>query len=598
MKAYTSYIIGGIMLLIGLGIGWAIKPAATSSMDSTHHHGDASSASSDEGGEIWTCSMHPQIRQDEAGICPICEMDLIPLDNSMSNDDPTILRMNEEAVKLSQIETFVVGDSRGDSSNSGQSSKAEIKVDGSVVLDERTVKSQTAHLSGRIEEMLVTFEGQYITKGQRIGRLYSVDLLAASQELLTAHRYDDRVEGLEEAAVQKLKNWKISDDAIQQMLEGGRAIETIDIYADHSGYVLDKKLSQGDYVKQGQVLYSTGSTGRLWLVFDVFESDIGRVRVGSKVSFTTPSVPNRAFDAGVTYVDPLLNPDSRTAIVRAEIDNHEGLLKPGMLLDGMIEASSGAIDARGGEEAVSIPNSAILWTGDKSVVYVQVPDNEVPSFEFREVEIERREGDFSVLKSGIAVGDEVVVQGAFVIDAAAQLNNNLSMMNRDVKVKKDEDAGVVPSFAGATPDVFKEQLDGVVVAYLGLKNALVNTSADEASLEADLFLKSLAAMDMDLLAAEPHMYWMENLRTMEDHGKKIKDRLDVEEQRDQFDFLSQAVIKSVRAFGTAGTTYYVQHCPMAKGNQGADWISAEEGIRNPYFGDKMMKCGVVKLELK
>ena len=157
------------------------------------------------------------------------------------------------------------------SSGNNQNS-ASIKVDGTIELDERTIKSQTAHLSGRIESMAVTFEGQYISKGQKIASIYSTELLAASQELLTAAQYNDKVEGLKDAAIQKLKNWKITDNQIQQILSSGKTMETINIYSDHAGFVINRKLSQGDYVKQGQSMYSLGSTARLWLIFNVFES--------------------------------------------------------------------------------------------------------------------------------------------------------------------------------------------------------------------------------------------------------------------------------------------------------------------------------------
>jgi len=154
MKKYKQYLIGALLLLVGLAIGWVLKPS--SSAAENHNHEVMSSGGDEKDEEIWTCSMHPQIRQNEFGICPICEMDLIPLDNSMGSDDPTVLQMSKEAAKLAQIETFIVGGN----GNAVASESSSVKVDGTVELDERTVKSQTAHLSGRIESMAVTFEGQ------------------------------------------------------------------------------------------------------------------------------------------------------------------------------------------------------------------------------------------------------------------------------------------------------------------------------------------------------------------------------------------------------------------------------------------------------
>ena len=590
MNNYKTYIFGALLLLGGLAIGWFLKPSSNNTMDGdVHNH----SATRDKGGEeIWTCSMHPQIRQNEPGICPICEMDLIPLDNTMANDDPTVLRMSKEAAKLAQVETYVIG---GNSKTLAETDNHDIKVDGTVELDERTIKSQTAHLSGRIESMAVTFDGQYVSKGQQIATIYSTELLAASQELITAAQYNDRVEGLKDASIQKLKNWKVTDTQIQQILTSGKPMETIPIYADHGGYVLSKKLSQGDYVKQGQALFTLGSTGRLWLLFNVYESDIPNIKKGSQVTFTSSSVPNKEFKTKVTYIDPLMNSATRTATVRAEINNQGNLLKPGMLLTGMISGKKPSTIQKKG--AITIPNSAILWTGDRSVVYVSIPDNDVPTYQYREVEIGNRSSKTSTIISGLDPGEEIVMNGAFAIDAAAQLNNNMSMMNKTVKVKKEEQSDVVPTFTDETPDEFVAKLDKGVLYYLELKNALVETDKDAASLSADMLLKSISEIDMKLIKGEAHIYWMEQLNSLKSHGESIKNSNEIEKQRDQFDFLSQAMINTLKAFGTADKTYYIQYCPMAKDNQGADWISTESQIRNPYFGDKMMKCGSVKLEL-
>lgn len=596
MKKYNAYIIGGVFLLTGIAVGWILKASTSTAGGPPHNHEHVNNKESESKEEIWTCSMHPQIRQNEPGICPICEMDLITLDNTMENDDPTVLRMSKEAVKLAQIETFIVGGNFQNDVRPNQSISETISVDGTIEMDERSIKSQTAHLNGRVDQMMVTFEGQYVDKGQKIATIYSTDLLAASQELITAIQYNERVEGLKDAAVQKLKNWKLTDAQIQQIIATNKPIETIDIYADHAGYVLEKKKSQGDYVKQGQSLFTLGSTRRLWLIFNVFESDLAGVRMGNSVVFNTPSIPNQDFYSRITYIDPLLDNNSRTAIVRAEIMNSNNQLKPGMLLKGSISLDQPKA-AKDKEDQIKIPNSAIMWTGERSVIYVQVKDSEVPTFKFREIEIEKRMGEHSIVRSGLEIDEEVVVQGAFVVDAAAQLNNNYSMMNREVKVKKSSSSDIVPSYVEQTADEFKQQLEQSILKYLEVKNALVNTDFNMASLNADLLLKAIGNIDMTYLEGDAHLYWMDQLNAIESHGQKIKNASDIEEQRNQFEYLTTAMIKSIKAFGTNDKTYYIQYCPMAKNNQGADWISSENEIKNPYFGDKMMKCGSVKLEL-
>jgi Cu(I)/Ag(I) efflux system membrane fusion protein len=248
---------------------------------------------------------------------------------------------------------------------------------------------------------------------------------------------------------------------------------------------------------------------------------------------------------------------------------------------------------------VLIPNSAILWTGNKSVVYVQLTEEDVPTYQFREVKIGSRKGDFTTIDSGVENGEEVVVNGAFAIDAAAQLSNNQSMMNRFVSTKKGaHEMDVVPDFLEETPEEFLGQLDLVLMEYITLKNAFVSTDSINAAEKASSMLTKLSKIDPYLVKGEARKYWKEQANAIESHGKKINSLKEVEKQRNQFDFLSQAMINTVRAFGTKDKTYFVLHCPMANDNQGADWISAESEIRNPYFGDKMLKCGIVKLELE
>jgi len=591
MKKYQNYIIGIVVLIVGFGAGWIFKPAMhsteTVAMDDHNHTADMDMSSDAASEEIWTCSMHPQIRQNEPGICPICEMDLIPLDNGFTNDDPTVLQMSLEATKLAQIETSIVGGGKmmkGDAGNA-------ILVDGTIELDERSIKSQTAHVGGRLESMLINFEGDYVKAGQRIATVYSTDLLAASQELLTAAKFEDKIEGIKDASIQKLKNWKISDSQINQILSSGQPIETINIYADHSGYVMSKKVSQGDYVRTGQSLYTVGSTSRLWLIFNVFESDLASIRKGQQVTFTTPALGAKEMIARITYIDPLMNTAARTATVRAEIGNTGNRLKPGMLLKGKINTQSGVISK---SSTVTIPKSAVLWTGDKSVVYVKLSDSEVPSFQFREVTVGNQSGNQISITDGLENGEEIVTQGAFSIDAAAQLNNNMSMMNRSVGLKPDARRDQLPDFVESTPDAFKAQLISLAQDYIPLKDAFVDTDASAAQQAAATLIQQTDKVDMSLVKDDAHLYWMEQLEAIKGHGTKITEMTDIEGQRKQFDFLSQAMINSIKVFGASSESLYVLYCPMANSNQGADWISMETAIRNPYFGDKMMKCGSVK----
>lgn len=311
--------------------------------------------------------------------------------------------------------------------------------------------------------------------------------------------------------------------------------------------------------------------------------------------FTTSSLPGRTFTASISFIDPLIDAGTRVATARAEIANPGGVLKPEMFVRGQVMPTRKTTT-----EQLSIPRSAVLWTGKRSVVYVEIPDTEVPSYQYREVSLGDRLGDRYIIAEGLQAGEKVVVNGAFVIDAAAQLNNQASMMNKKVLVSGRESgsmAVMVPDYQRQAPVAFKEQIGDLALAYLSLKDDFVQTDPTAVRTAAQAFLKKLDQVDMKLLKGEAYHYWMEQLQALSAHAGNLPDLTDIEEQRRQFDFLSQAMIHTVKAFGAAGKALYVQHCPMAFDNAGADWISDEETIRNPYFGDKMMKCGTVLEQL-
>ena len=326
---------------------------------------------------------------------------------------------------------------------------------------------------------------------------------------------------------------------------------------------------------------------KVWVLFDAYEEDLADIKLGDRIEFTASTIPNKTFKSAITFIDPLLNPETRTISLRAEISNVRGLLKPETLVYGELNK------VRKIKGQLTVPKSAVMWTGKESVVYVKLQDTEIPSFKYREIEIGEEIGKSYQIIKGLERGEEVVTYGSFTIDAAAQLNNQASMMNRNVKQKKDSEEGT-PDFSSKTPDEFKKQLNNLVNDYIILKDALVETDANKAKASIEKFSSSLKKVDMALLKGDAHIYWMEQHNAILTHSGKIAETEDVEKQRTQFGFASVAVVNALNAFGTIGEALYIQHCPMAFDNEGADWVSNEEGIKNPYFGSKMMKCGVVK----
>lgn len=528
---------------------------------------------------IWTCSMHPQIRQNEPGLCPICEMDLITLESN-SSDNPLVLEMSESAVALANIQTTVIG-----STSAGI--KKPITLNGRIKQDERRISSQVSHVPGRIEKLYVSFTGEEVEKGQKLAEVYSPKLITAQRELIEASKMAEN-NALLEAARNKLRYWKIPEQTIKEIETSGASREMFPVYATESGVVSKRKVSTGDHIESGGILFELINLERLWVLFEVYEKDLANIKLGQQIDFTSNSYPSKKFSSRISFIDPVIDPQTRVAKVRTDISNKGGILKPEMFVTGTLSASKNNTKT----EKLSVPKSAVMWTGKKSVAYVKLKETEIPSFEYREIELGEAIGDRYMVISGLEQGDEVVSNGSFVIDAAAQLNNQASMMNRDIGIKKE--AVGLPDFSAETPSEFKSQLHNLAKSYLVIKDALVASDSELSNNAIPSFLESLENVDMSLVKDEAHMFWMEQLDILNAHIEKLSETTDIEVQRKQFEFISEALITSIKAFGLDTGKLYVQYCPMAFNNRGAAWLSNQEQIRNPYFGDKMLKCGVVK----
>ncbi|MEA4918001.1 efflux RND transporter periplasmic adaptor subunit [Proteiniphilum sp.] len=412
----NKYVTYGLILLAGLFLGWLIFPgdSSTGKETSTTEHDH------DHGEEIWTCSMHPQIRMDKPGKCPLCAMDLIPLKATGSGDatiDPDAIQLSEEAVALANIQTTIV---------SRQNPVKDIRLYGTIQVDERLSQSQTSHVGGRIEKLMVSFTGESVRKGQTIATIYSPELLSAQQELLEAVKMKEFQPALLEAVREKLSLWKLSEEQIAAIERSGEVSPLIDITANTGGIVVSKNVNQGDYVSTGTILFDIADLSRVWAVFDAYESDLPFLKIGDKLEYTLQSLPGKSFSGKVSFINPILDPNTRTAKVRVETANPRMELMPGMYADAFVNAPLKQYN-----HEIVIPKSAVLWTGKRSIIYVKQPGTETPGFLLREIELGPSLGDSYVVLSGIEDGDEIVTKGAFTIDASAQLAGKRSMMNNE-----------------------------------------------------------------------------------------------------------------------------------------------------------------------
>ena len=406
LKKITKYI---LPVLAGIFIGWLLFHRQTPTNESNKPVSEVKQVTE------WTCSMHPQIRKDGPGKCPICAMDLIPVNQNTMVSDPGAIRLTKEAAALANVLTSVVKKQHGEK---------EVRLYGKLQADERLVKSQVAHIPGRIEKLLVNFTGEPLRQGQPVAEIYSPELITAQQELLETARTKDSQNSLYEAAREKLRQWKLTDEQIASIENSGTIQSTFNVVAGNSGVVTSRLVSQGDYVSQGTVLYEISDLSKIWVLFDAYENDLAFLSTGETVEFTVQSLPGRVFTGKISFIDPVIDPVTRSARVRVETGNPSGTFKPGMFATGTVRAYLPS-----GPEQIVIPKSAVLWTGKRSLVYVKQPGSEEPVFKVREIELGPLLGEYYAVSDGLKEGEEIVTQGAFSVDAAAQLEGKPSMMN-------------------------------------------------------------------------------------------------------------------------------------------------------------------------
>lgn len=429
-------------------------------------------------GQMWTCSMHPQIHQPKPGKCPICFMDLIPVETTPAQVAAGQIAFSQDALKLMEVDTAPV---------ERKFVEAQVNMVGKIDYDESRIKNISAWVPGRIDRLYVDFTGTIVNKGDHLVSLYSPQLLSAQAELIGAVKSVNDLKpdasdivkqaflSTVNAAREKLRLLGLTKEQIETIEKTGQTTDHLTIYAPLGGIVIEKKAKAGDYVETGQMIYTVADLSKVWVKLDAYESDLSWIRYGQKVEFTVEAYPGEVFNGTISFIDPILNPQTRTVKLRVNADNPNDKLKPEMFVravvrvkpagDGsiaspelagkwicpmhpdIIKDNAGSCDTCGmdlvtaeslgfvteasAQPPLVIPASAALVTGNRAVVYVKVADANVPTFEGRQIVLGPRAGDYYMVKSGLSEGEMVVTKGNFKIDAALQIQAKPSMMNPD-----------------------------------------------------------------------------------------------------------------------------------------------------------------------
>ena len=631
-------------LVIGYQIGRPAPEPAGEVVDSGHNHDEAESGEP----QLFTCSMHPSVRlPDPDAKCPICFMDLIPVTEDGGEGSELRVTMSESAASLSKIETAPVG---------RFFPTAEVRLYGKVTYDETSVARLTAYFPGRIERLFVNYLGVPVTRNDHMAEVYSPDLIAAFEEFRQAKAASANSTATSDlvrsatrdtlsAAREKLRLFGITPEQIAAVEDGSFNSDRLTIFAPIGGVVTHLAVREGDYVQTGAPIATIADLSRLWLDMEAYESQLPMLRWGQRVTFTVEAHPGETFEGRISFIEPMVDERTRTAAVRVAVENPERRLKPGMFASAVVRtrvAADGAVisnelagrwvspmhptvvkdgpgqcdicgmdmvpaeslgvvgDPTGIEEPLIIPRSAVLFTGTRSVVYVEVPDTERPTYEGRAVVLGPRAGEFYIVRDGLNRNDSVVVNGAFRIDSAMQIAAKPSMMTPGGGGGGNPHAGHGGMAGGPTPEMpsrvtvpatFVFALKPVYAAYLDAQEAL---AADDLGgfVQAAADIKTaLGFVEEAGLVGEPLAEWRRaEARLLVDDAITS-----IDTARARFERMSEGVIALQRRFGHRGSeTWNLAHCPMAFDNNGADWLQRGTQINNPYFGDQMLRCGEVR----
>lgn len=370
----------------------------------------------------YTCPMHPEIVQEHPGRCPICGMELVPVQRESPRAQevhpaaPETLPAGRSEVHLDSRRLQMIGLRTAPVER--RTLSGEIRTVAVATADESRLSMVHTKVPGWIDRLPVSRVGEYVHKGQVVARLHSLELVAAQEDFLAARRNvqalkataDGDAKAILEAARNRLALWGMSDREIDLLAATGQVRQSVEILSQASGYVLSLGVLEGHQVEPGTTLMTIADLSQIWAVLDLYEFDIGRVRTGDVVEIEWAGLPGETYRSTVDYVYPLVDARTRTAKARAVLANPSGRIRPGLYGRARI-----AVESR---QSLVVPVEALIDTGTEQYVFVlDGPGHFVP------VRVQAglaTPAEVEIL-SGLAEGRQVVTSGNFLLDSESRM---------------------------------------------------------------------------------------------------------------------------------------------------------------------------------
>ena len=619
------FLAAGVALIVVVGlaqrVGW-IRPAEETAPGTTAATGS-----------IFTCPMHPQIRQPIAGRCPICGMALVPAASASADLDELSVTIESAQRRLANIQTAKV---------ESAPLAATLQTVGVIAVDESRQATVAAYIDGRLERLFADYTGVELKKGDHLAILYSPQLYGAQVEYVEARRALGAAGGLpavrqaqESLAAntrQRLREFGMTDEQLAELERTGNPQSRLTIYTPQGGTVVEKLAVEGNYVKAGDPIYRIAELSTVWLMLKLFPEDATRIRFGQRVEAVVQSIPGERLLGRVAFIDPTVDPKTRTVGIRVELRN-DGRLRPGDYAEAFITLPIGpqgkVFDADLAGKWISpmhpqiirnepgqcpicgmdlvptsrygfadqpvpqptslyVPRQAVLLAGGNSIVYVETKPGR---FEIRPVTVGSILRDKVVILDGLRAGESVATAGNFLIDSQMQLAGKPSLIDPTRAITKSkerkgplvfEQINVIP-LGGETG----KSLEDLYGAYFQVEQALASDKQPPAAAAQILHqtARKLAG-DPNLPATSANF-----LRQIADSSEHLH-HMDLAKARQSFKPLSHAVVALATQVRSQGAQQSFTHfyCPMVTGG-GGDWLQPGGELLNPYFGSEMLHCG-------
>jgi membrane fusion protein, copper/silver efflux system len=405
--------------------------------------------------DYWTCRMHSSVREKGPGKCPICSMDLVPV----MKESTTPVGSSESAPRHDHAAMLAGKPTSGGEmqgmpgmkgaaeSNAAQTSEFVVPVErqqqigvryakverkplrhavravGLIVPDKTRNWQFVSRVDGYVQRLDVTAPGELVEKDAALLSIYSPDLFSSEREFVELLRMRDQAKSKEaretpqrliESAKRRLQLWNVTEQQITELEKTRKASDTLTLLSPFRGVVQSVPVEQGKSVKTGDLLVEVADLSVVWLWAEFYENELSMLQVGQKLRITAKSYPGENFDGTISLIDPFLDATKRTARVRIDIPNPDFKLRPGMYVNADLEMDMGA--------ALTIPVSAVMPTGTRSVVFVDKGDGKL---EPRIVQLGTKYGDIYEVQSGLEENERVVASANFLIDAESKVQGAL-----------------------------------------------------------------------------------------------------------------------------------------------------------------------------